>query len=209
MAQDIIAQLGYLGIVAALILGGLGFPIPEEAPVILGGLFAQRGRLDPSLAFAASLLGVLVGDFVVYGLGYWHGERVLNRPSIRRVVSPDRERRFQGHFRRHGLKILMLCRFAPGIRSVAYLTAGILRLPPGRMLAFDLLAASVSTTILFGLGYLGARWIEGSMGQVGKVGLLVAAVIITSSFAVALIRSRRPRKPDILDTPAPTATEPA
>jgi membrane protein DedA with SNARE-associated domain len=177
LAQDFISHLGYLGIVAVLVLGGLGLPVPEEAPIILGGVLASKGRLDPALAFLAGYGGVILGDLVVYGLGYWHGERVLGLPMTRRFLSKPREVQLQGYFHRHGMKILVLCRFAPGFRSAAYLTAGILRLPPLRLLACDLVAAGLSTSLMFGAGFFFSRWIETTLEEMKRYALLATACL--------------------------------
>ena len=51
----------------------------------------------------------------------------------------------------------MLGRFAVGFRTAAYLTAGILKLPPLKLFLTDLVAASLSTTAMFALGYVFAH----------------------------------------------------
>jgi membrane protein DedA with SNARE-associated domain len=74
LAEHLIGQLGYLGIILILILGGLGLPIPEEAPIILAAVLSKNGQLHWPLALASCLAGVLLGDLVVYFLGFFYGE---------------------------------------------------------------------------------------------------------------------------------------
>ena len=64
---------------------------------------------------ATCLVGVLVGDFVVYFLGYYYGEKVLSLPVTRRLLTRAREAQIKGYFHRHGFKILVLGRFAVGL----------------------------------------------------------------------------------------------
>ena len=111
-------------------------------------------------ALGSCFAGVLVGDFIVYFLGFFYGEKVLKLPLTRKFLTKAREAQIQGYFHRHGVKILILGRFAPGFRTAAYLTAGILRLPPLRLFLTDLFAASMSTFLLFGLGYAFASKVE-------------------------------------------------
>ena len=40
MTVDLVRRLGYFGIVLLLVLGGLGLPVPEEAPVILAAVLS-------------------------------------------------------------------------------------------------------------------------------------------------------------------------
>ena len=166
MAEQIIAHLGYLGIALILILGGLGLPIPEEAPVILAAVLSRTDQMFWPYALATCLVGVLVGDFIVYFLGYHYGEKVLSLPVTRRLLTRAREAQIKGYFHRHGFKILVLGRFAVGFRTAAYLTAGILKLPPLKLLLTDLLAASLSTFLMFGLGYIFAHQIQSGIREV-------------------------------------------
>jgi membrane protein DedA with SNARE-associated domain len=166
LAEQLVGQLGYVGIALTLILGGLGLPIPEEAPVLLAAILTRNGRMSGPLAFSTCLVGVLVGDFIVYFLGYYFGERVLSLRWTRRLLTRAREAQIKGYFHRHGFKILIMGRFAVGFRTAAYLTAGIIKLPPLKLLLTDLVAALLSTTLMFVLGYLFAHQIEKGLHDV-------------------------------------------
>jgi membrane protein DedA with SNARE-associated domain len=161
----LVGHLGYLGIVMLLVLGGLGLPVPEEAPIILAAILSRKGTMFWPLALAACFVGVLVGDFIVYFLGFFYGEKVLGFRLTRKFLTRAREAQIKGYFHRHGIKILILGRFAVGFRTAAYLTAGILRLPALRLLLADLFAATLSTFLMFGLGYFFAEWIETGMKE--------------------------------------------
>ena len=87
MTEQIVAHLGYVGIALILILGGVGLPLPEEAPVILAAVLSRNGKMVPLLAFVTCLSGVLAGDFVVYFLGYFYGEKVLSLRLTRRLLT--------------------------------------------------------------------------------------------------------------------------
>ena len=50
---ELLSHSHYLGIVLVLVLSGFGLPIPEEVPVVMAGILAAHGTLDPGLAFAA------------------------------------------------------------------------------------------------------------------------------------------------------------
>ena len=160
LADALIAQTGYFGIFLVLVLGGLGLPVPEEAPIILAAILARKGTMHWIPALGSCFAGVLVGDFIVYFLGFFYGEKVLSLPLTRKFLTKAREAQIKGYFHRHGVKILVLGRFAVGFRTAAYLTAGILRLPPLKLFFTDLCAATFSTLLMFGLGYAFASKVE-------------------------------------------------
>ncbi len=190
MAEDFIGHLGYLGIVLVLVLGGLGLPVPEEAPIILAGVLSRRGQMMVPLALAASFFGVILGDFVVYFLGYFYGERVLSLPLTRKFLTKPREAQIKGYFHRHGVNILILSRFAPGFRTAAYLTAGILRLPALRLLLADSIAATLSTGAMFSLGFFFTKWIETSLEQFKKYAIALLAVLVIGFLLHRYIKAR-------------------
>ena len=160
LADALIAQTGYFGIFLILVLGGLGLPVPEEAPIIVAAILARKGTMHWIPALGSCFAGVLVGDFIVYFLGFFYGEKVLSLKLTRKFLTKAREAQIKGYFHRHGVKILVLGRFAVGFRTAAYLTAGILRLPPLKLFITDLCAASFSTFLVFGLGYAFASKVE-------------------------------------------------
>jgi membrane protein DedA with SNARE-associated domain len=212
LTEQLIGQLGYLGIALILILGGLGLPIPEEAPIILAAVLSRNGKLHGPLALASCLIGVLLGDLVVYFLGFFYGEKVLSLPLTRRLLTRQREAQIKGYFHRHGFKILVSGRFVPGFRTAAYLTAGILKLPTLKLLLTDLVAASLTTFLMFGLGYAFAHQIQSGIREAQQwVTVIVAAGVAIWLFLrydKARRRSGLPVGPPVLDSddvPLPAA----
>jgi membrane protein DedA with SNARE-associated domain len=190
LAEALVGKLGYLGIALLLVLGGLGLPVPEEAPIILAAVLSKNARMWWPPALAACLVGVLVGDFVVYFLGFFYGEKVMSLPLTRKFLTRAREAQIKGYFHRHGIKILILGRFAVGFRTAAYLTAGILKLPPLRLFLTDLFAASLSTLLMFGLGYVFAHQIEASFDKVKHWLTAVVAVALAAWLLHRYIKAR-------------------
>jgi membrane protein DedA with SNARE-associated domain len=203
LTEQLIGKLGYLGIALILILGGLGLPIPEEAPIIVAAVLSRNGTMTWPLALASCLAGVLVGDMVVYSLGFFYGEKVLRLPLTRRLLTRQREAQIKGYFHRHGFKILVSGRFVPGFRTAAYLTAGILKLPPVKLLLTDLVAASLSTCLMFGLGYLFAQQIQKGVREVQQWLTVAVAVGVAAWLLMRYYRAQRssglPVGPPVLD----------
>jgi membrane protein DedA with SNARE-associated domain len=206
-----LGQFGYLGIILALVLGGLGLPIPEEVPIILAAVLARNEQMTPPLALASCLAGVLLGDLVVYFLGFFYGEKVISLPITRRLITRQREAQIKGYFHRHGFKILVSGRFVPGFRTAAYLTAGILKLPTLKLILIDLVAASLTTLLMFGLGYAFAHQIQKGIREVQQWVTIAVAIGIALWLLIRYYRARHraglPVGPPVLeadDVPLPT-----
>ncbi len=191
MTEALIGKLGYLGIALLLVLGGLGLPVPEEAPIILAAVLSKNERMWWPIALASCFVGVLLGDFVVYLLGFFYGEKVMSLPLTRKFLSPAREAQIKGYFHRHGFKILILGRFAVGFRTAAYLTAGILKLPTLKLFLTDIVAASLSTLLIFGLGFVFAHQIESSFDRVKHWMTMIVAVALATWLAYRFYKGRQ------------------
>jgi len=190
LADDLILKFGYFGIFFVLVLGGLGLPVPEEAPIILAGILARKGTMHWSPALGSSFAGVLVGDFLVYFLGFFYGEKVLSLPLTRKFLTKAREAQIKGYFHRHGVKILILGRFAVGFRTAAYLTAGILRLPTLKLFLTDLFAASISTLLMFWLAYGFAQQVEQGFNEAKHYLTPVIGVVVSGWLLHRYVKAR-------------------
>jgi membrane protein DedA with SNARE-associated domain len=192
---DILATHGsYLAITLVLILTGSGLPVPEEVPIIAAGVLSFNGTLDPWIAFACCLFGAIVGDSLMYWIGYHFGHAVLcDHPWWARWVTPEREARIESMFRRHGLKVFFVARFLVGLRSPVYLTAGILRVSFRRFFLIDLICATAVVGTFFGLTYFFGKQITQHF-HTAQLWITVGAVIALAAIGVCVWRRYRGRR---------------
>ena len=173
----------YLGIIVILVLTGSGLPLPEEVPIIAAGVASSVGTLEPWRAFAACLVGALLGDCVIYGIGYHFGHNLIKEhPRFAHLLHAEREARIERMIRKHGLKVFFLARFMVGIRAPVYLTAGILRMSFKRFLLVDAFCATSVVGLFFWLSYAYGdsirRWIVTSERIATVVGVAVIIIAI-------------------------------
>lgn len=182
----------YFGFFAVIALTGCGLPLPEEAFVIFAGILAAQGNLHPSWAFAACVLGALVGDSAMYGIGYRFGHSLLlSHPKIGKLLGADHEQMFEKAIQRHGFKVLLLSRFMVGVRAPVYLAAGVVRMPYRRFLMWDLVCATSVVAAFFSLAYYFGDAIAHSLRR-AEVAVTVAVLCVIGVIAfIALKRYRR------------------
>jgi membrane protein DedA with SNARE-associated domain len=163
MVNPFLAHGSYVLITLFMILTGAGLPLPEEVGIITAGVFSAEGTLYWPIALGCCLFGAIVGDCLMYWIGYHFGRGVLrDRRWFSRLITPEREAQIEEMFCRHGLKVFFVARFLVGLRSPVYLTAGILRVSFRRFLLIDLICATTVVGSFFGLTYYFgqnvARW---------------------------------------------------
>jgi membrane protein DedA with SNARE-associated domain len=191
----------YLGVFAALVAAGVGFPMPEEIPIVTAGALAGHAAQDADRApywwvlLPLCILGVVISDMLLYCAGRIFGLGLLKFPLAARILPRERLARIQRNFRRYGVLILLFARFLPGIRSPIFLTAGIMRLSWRRFLLADGLYAIPGVSLLFFLAY----WftdqfrdlVERAEDYLGRIRplLVVAAILgIAVYFVVQFLR---------------------
>ncbi len=149
----------YLGVFGSLVAAGVGFPMPEELPIVTAGALTGHAAQDPDSALRwwvflpLCILGVVISDGLLYLMGRTFGLGLLKFPLIARILPRQRLEHIQHNFQRYGVLILLFARVLPGIRSPIFLTAGIMKLPYRRFLLADGLYAIPGVSLLFFLAY--------------------------------------------------------
>jgi membrane protein DedA with SNARE-associated domain len=102
----------------------------------------------------ACLFGCIVGDSIMYAIGYRFGKSVLRgHPMFAGFLTPERERHIEHLIRRRGAAVLFTARFLVGVRGPVYLTAGILHFPYRRFLLIDLVCATIVVSLFYSLAW--------------------------------------------------------
>lgn len=201
LTTQLAGTFGYVGVVGLLIVCGLGVPIPEDIILISGGFIAQEAGHKPWGMMLAGLIGILLGDSVIYFLGRHFGESFAQRPFSRRFLTPERLERVRVLFRNHGEKMIIAARFMPGVRAVTFFTAGTTRVPYFHFILFDGLAALVSAPLWVYLGYrFGPKVVE--WAHQFQAVLIGGMVLLFGWLVFKVVQSRR-KAPAPLPTPDP------
>ena len=139
-----------------LLLGGLGFPIPEDLPLIFAGVAVAKGLVKLMPIAITSYIGVLLGDQFLYFIGYRYGKRLVAKgvdspwfPSI----TQDRVSLVREQWRRHRYWLIIAARHLFPIRAVTFISAGTLHVPYIDFLIADAFAGVLSVALMMSVGY--------------------------------------------------------
>jgi membrane protein DedA with SNARE-associated domain len=146
-----------------LVSAAFGNPVPEEVMIVSAGV--HTAAMDYGalrwLVLPTVLVGALVADVLLYGLGRAFGARLLETTWMKKLAPPEKQQRIHENFHRYGFYIFALGRLVPGIRTTLFLTAGTMRLNLLRFCLADGAGALVGGSLFFFLGYgLGTQFEE-------------------------------------------------
>ncbi|MEU8273240.1 DedA family protein [Microbispora bryophytorum] len=181
-------------VVAALVFAEdalfVGFVVPGETAVVLGGVLAGQGRLSVYWLGLVVTAAAIAGDSVGYFIGRRLGPGVLNVRFLRR--RRDHVDRAEALIRRWGPQAVFFARFAAFLRAMMPALAGVSRMSYRRFFLFNVLGG-----VLWGVGYTllgffaGAAYEQVQSAVGGAVAAVLAVVVVT---ALVVWRVRRHRR---------------
>ena len=199
LVEQWVAQWGYLGIFAAMVLENVIPPIPSEVIMPLAGFYVAQGQLNVVGVVLAGLLGTVVGALPWYAIG-----RLVNEQRLKHWV--ERHGRWVGitvqeldqsrsWFQRHGAAVVFWGRLIPAIRTLISVPAGVELMPFGSFLFWTTAGSLIWNLVLTAAGWtLGSHWDQVLLWVKpveGIVNKLIALAVVALVGWLALRRWKR------------------
>jgi len=172
--------LPYCGVLIAAVVEG------EIAYIGAAALVAQ-GQLNAAGVLVSGAVGAAIGDQAYFyafrgRLPRW----VAKYPALQKKAAPLIDR-----VRRHDSLMVLLIRFAPGLRIAIAAACAWVDVPPRKFSALNLLSAFVwAFTLMVLVGWLGPAWL-GQYGLEGWKGALVMGLVVLGVFKALGAYERR------------------
>jgi membrane protein DedA with SNARE-associated domain len=185
--QDVIEQLGYLGVALLVVLENIFPPIPSEIVLPFAGFVAQQGSDSVVLMILAATVGSVIGALIMYWIAAIIGDERLHAFTRKfgkwvQIREADLTRA-EEWFDRHAMSAVLVGRCVPLIRSVVSIPAGFRRMKLIPYIAYTFLGSLVWNILLVGAGaLLGENW-ERVGSYVGVFQWIVIALV-----AVVVVR---------------------
>jgi membrane protein DedA with SNARE-associated domain len=194
------SPLSLWGPFMALILCGLGLPVPEDAVLVSAGAL---GEMDDRKWTEVSLLmyaGVMLGDSTIFLAGRYYGARLRAARWFQRYFSAGKQAKVEALFERYHSTVLFVGRFLPGLRAPIFFTAGSTRVRFWKFFLFDGLAALISVPFFVWLGHW--LWVkfqddvaalDRALARTHSFSLMVAALIalVVALAVIRIVRNSR------------------
>jgi membrane protein DedA with SNARE-associated domain len=188
-----VSPLVAYALIALLVFGEaaifIGFVLPGETAVVLGGVLASRHQIDLLALCLLVVVAAVVGDSVGYEVGRHYGDRVLQlRPLRRHARRLDGARTF---LRERGASAVFLGRWTAFLRAVMPGLAGVSRMRYRRFLLFNALGGLVWGITFSLVGYLAGDSYQQIERTVGRGGAIATVVVVVVALLVWHYRRRR------------------
>lgn len=192
--QAWIGDYGAFAIFAAMMLGIVGLPVPDETILVFCGYMISQGKMGLASTVAGGILGSFSGITLSYYLGKTLGYGLLHKYGRWIHVSDEMLARIHRWFEHMGAWTLTFGYYIAGVRHFTAFVAGASKLEFHRFALFAYSGAIVWVLTFVTLGYyLGEKWQtvwEAAHRHMDLAGLFLLLAVA----AVALIKWRRSAK---------------
>ncbi len=191
---DLLNHFPYLGLFLLLVLGGIGFPIPEDFILIICGVTIASGVVEPLPALLVVYVGMLITDFGLHYVGRKYGRKILTHKRFHKFISPRKLERIEEKFHRWGILFILVGRHLVVLRAQVFLVSGVLRMPIWKFIIADSIAAILTMGLMVGAGYAGGHYlsrVEHDVKIFKYVAAALAAALILGFIAFKWWSSRK------------------
>lgn len=191
-----VANGGYWGIAALMVVENIFPPVPSELIMGLGGIALAKGQMQLAPLLLAGSIGSTAGNYAWYLLGRGLGLARLE-PWVRRygrwlTIDWQDVERAAAFLRRHGHWVVFGLRMSPFLRTMISLPAGLAEMGHARFLTYTFAGTLGWNAVLVAGGYyLGLHFSDLLDQYLGPV--VVASVIIFVTLYVWRVVTWRPR----------------
>lgn len=186
ISDHLLALNGTLVLLAVFLLPALessvflGFLIPGETAVVIGGVTAYNGKNELWVVILVAAAGAVIGDSIGYAVGKRWGDGLLNRIP-HRLIKPAHVRQSKDMIQRLGGRAVFAGRFAAALRALVPGLCGVSEMRYRTFATWNVLGGAFWATGFVLLGYFaGAGWHKvehyASLASWIFVGVIVVAV---------------------------------
>jgi membrane protein DedA with SNARE-associated domain len=181
-------------VVAALIIAGLGVPVPEDIMLLAAGVLVSRGEVTYAEALAACAVGVMVGDTMIFMIARRLGPGALDKRPLSLLITAERRTKIEHMFERYGNVIVFMARHMAGLRAPTFAMAGMHGMPISRFWLWDGLGLCISAPIVIGIGKMAGDNLDLAKEKLHSAGIYIVGGVLLLGIAAIAIRRVRSKK---------------
>lgn len=187
---EFVHQFGYTGIFVMTFLESTFAPIPSEVTMVPAGYLVQKGEMDFSLVFLASVTGTMSGSYFNYWVAKHFGRRFLLAYGKYMLFKPEKMAIIDRYFATHGDISIFTGRLIPGLRHFISFPAGLAHMNVRKFCLYTTTGGGIWMLTLILVGYL----IGGNRELVERYLPLITYATLGVVVSIVLLYIRRYRR---------------
>ncbi|HCR52143.1 TPA: hypothetical protein DIV48_00660 [Candidatus Kaiserbacteria bacterium] len=161
----------------------------EDLTTVVVGVLAADGIISAPLAFLSIYVGILIGDTVLYSLGWL----ARTHPRLAHYIDHDLTAPMRSWLQNRYALTVLSGHFVPGLRFTTYVASGFFRFPLRTYIPMAIAGGLVLLTVLFTASYWFGSITSGWVGHLrwGVAGVFVLILFFVGRHNLLVYRAKR------------------
>lgn len=188
--QELVRILSLWGYPAMLVFMILEGPIVT----MIAAFLASLGYFNVFAVFGLSVAGDVIGDFILYGIGYFGGQKILPKVEKFLKISSSTVEKLKQKFHKNSGRIIFYVKSTTGLSYITFITAGTLKMHISKFVLFSILGGLVWSTFLVSIGYFFGYAAERISEYIKYAGIIIFSAVILFFAGLTLYKRRQARE---------------
>jgi len=151
-----------------------------EGPIatLLAAFAASLGFFNIFIVFILSMAGDIIGDVMLYSIGYFGGMRIINQITKFLRIKKELIEKIRKHFTRHGKRTIFAVKSTTGLCWITFLLAGSVKMDFVKFLSGSFWGGIIWSSFLVVTGYFFGYAFEQINNYITYAGLIIFCTAI-------------------------------
>jgi len=182
-----IKTVGYSTMFLLMVIEG---PIAALAAAFLASL----GFFNIFIVFILSILGDLIGDIILYSVGYLGGARMLKKAERLLHIKAGFVQKIEKHFKMHGRRTIIAVKSTTGLCWITFIAAGAVRMKFKKFMYWSFLGGLVWSSFLTIVGYFFGYAFEKINDYIRSAGIIIFISFVVFYLLISLYKRYQAKK---------------
>lgn len=189
-SQELVHILSLWGYPTMLLLMVLEGPVVT----IIAAFLASVGYFNVFAVFGLSVAGDVIGDVILYHIGYFGGQKIL--PKVERFlkISAATVEKLKQKFHENSGRIIFYVKSTTGLSYITFITAGTLKMRLSKFVKFSILGGLVWSSFLVLTGYFFGYAADKVSEYIKYAGYIILAVAVIFFFSLGWYKKRQAKE---------------
>src|SRR3989339_235578 len=189
-SQELIHILSLWGYPTMLLLMTLEGPIVT----IVAAFLSSLGYFNIFVVFGLSAAGDVLGDIVLYSIGYFGGQKILPRVESFLKISQSTSQKLRKQFHENSGRIIFYVKSTTGLSYITFITAGTLKMRLSKFVKFSILGGLVWSSMLVAVGYFFGYAADRISEYIKYAGYIIFAAAVIFFVGLGWYKKRQARE---------------
>jgi len=190
-----------------LLLGAVGFPMPEDLPLLFGGVYANSGKIDIWHTILICYSGVVMGDLIIFAIGRKLGPSLFQKEWFKKKLTRHKMKRLRLKLEKRSLLMIFMARHLFYLRTVTFLICGAVKMRWSRFILADCGAALISVPLMVFIGYTFAEQYDTLVAWMDEAKLWSILLAFPAAVLIYLLffKRKKIKNSDLIDQDTSTS----